>query len=467
MSKAARTPREPSPSPRLPRGPHSLTREQVATDQRRRLMDALTDIVGEKGYTAATIADVTTRAGVSRKAFYEHFANKEECFLYTYDTVVKEGIERVAEAYREVEDLSSGAGYGITTLFELAIENPNALRLVLVEVGAVGPAGVARHERLVAAYEELLREGLGLPPGSGTISSPVLRAMVGGLNKILYTHVRSGEYEKLRDLLPDIVAWTTSYYPAPSSMRTLQDPQPSHPPAGLVGGRAPGTLAPGSTSSRRRGLLRREPNLSRSFVVHSQRERILDAVANLSARKGYAALTVEEIVEEAAVSLNAFYEHFADREDAFLVAYEVGHGKGLAIVERAFDAAPDWRSGVRAGITALFDFLASEPAFAHLALVDALIATPNTIERSNRGVTLYAQMLIPGLDEAPEQSRPATVTIEAIAGGIFELCFSYALQGRIGELSELVPRATYFALAPFLGAEEAGRIAVEGVLGAA
>lgn len=464
MSPAARTPRDPASPARLPRGPHSLTREQVAADQRRRVIGALTEVVGEKGYTAATIADVSARAGVSRKAFYQHFANKEECFLATYDTIVADGVRRVAEAYREVESLSDSAGSAIGALFELAIESPDALRLVMVEVGAVGPAGVARHERLLASYEGLLREGLGLSPGSGTIPNPVLRAVIGGLNKVLYTHVQSGEYEKLRGLLPDILAWTTSYYPAPETMMTLLDPNPNHPSAGLVGGRAPGTLAPGSTSDRRRGLLRREPNLSRSFVVHSQRERILDAVANLSATRGYAALTVEDIVEEAAVSLQAFYEHFADREDAFLVAYEVGHGKGLAIVERAFDSAPDWRTGVRAGITALFDFLASEPSFAHMALIDALIATPSTAEHSNRGVTLYAQMLMPGLEETPEQSKPGAVTIEAIAGGLFELCFSYALQGRIGELSELVPRATYFALAPFLGAEEAGRIAVEGLI---
>ena len=230
-----------------------------------------------------------------------------------------------------------------------------------------------------------------------------------------------------------------------------------------MGGRAPGTLAPGSSSGRRRGLARREPSLSRSFVVHSQRERILDAIANLSAAKGYAALTVEDIAQAAAISLNALYEHFEGKEDAFLVAYEVGHSKGLAIVERAYDAAPDWRSGVRAAIVALFDFLASEPAFAQMALVDALIATPNTAERSNRGVTLYAQMLIPGLDEAPEQSKPAAVTIEAITGGIFELCFSYALQGRIAELSELVPRTTYFALAPFIGGRKRGGLRWRGL----
>ena len=76
---------------RLPRGPHSLTREQVATNQRRRLLEGMIDAIGEKGYAAITVSDVIKRAGVSRKAFYEHFANKEECFLATYDSIAAIG----------------------------------------------------------------------------------------------------------------------------------------------------------------------------------------------------------------------------------------------------------------------------------------------------------------------------------------------------------------------------------------
>ena len=117
---------------------------------------------------------------------------------------------------------------------------------------------------------------------------------------------------------------------------------------------------------------------------------------NLTARDGYASLKVEEIAEQAAVSLVAFYEHFADKEDAFLVAYEVGFGKALAVVERAFAAESDWRQAVRAGIDALFGFLASEPAFAQIALIDALIVTPHTAERSTESVSAFARMLVPG-----------------------------------------------------------------------
>ena len=180
--------------------------------------------------------------------------------------------------------------------------------------------------------------------------------------------------------MPDLAGWAASYYPAPAAM--LAEPSARsrgrRATGSLNGGRAPGTLAPHPPLGGRRGLPRGDQNVSRSFVVQSQRERILDAVTNLTARDGYAALRVEGIAEEAAVSLVAFYEHFADKEDAFLVAFEVGQGKALAIVESAFVAHSDWRLAVRAGIAALFDFLASEPSFAHLALLDALIATEHT-----------------------------------------------------------------------------------------
>ena len=52
------------------------------------------------------------------------------------------------------------------------------------------------------------------------------------------------------------------------------------------------------------------------------------------------------------------------------------------------------------------------------------------------------------------------MTVEAIAGGLFDLCLHYALPGRIRELPELTPTATYIALAPFLGGKEAARIAL-------
>ncbi len=446
---------------RLPRGPHALTREQVSASQRGRLIVAMADLVGHDGYTATTVANVLAYAGVSRKAFYKHFDNKQECFLAAYDAIATEGRREISRAYDAGSDPAEGAQLAIAKLFERAINNPGNVRLALVEAGVVGPTGIERRERLMSEYEGLLRDMLGLPRGPGTVPNPILRGIVGGLNGVLYAHVRSGELEQLRELIPDMVGWAMSYNPPPTSIvRLLSQPVNGHGlPPGLTGGRAPGTLATSAVASRR-GLARgKQSNVSRSMVVHSQRERILDAVANLVAQDGYGALTVEGIAEQAAVSLQAFYEHFAGKEDAFLVAYEVGHARGLSVVERAFATQADWRLGVREGISALFGFLASEPAFAHLALVEALTATRRTAERASDGVAAYAEMLIPGTEAATELKLSPSVTIEAIAGGLFELCLTYALQGHTESLSELLPRATYFTLAPFVGPEQAGEIA--------
>lgn len=438
----------------------TAAREQSRARQRLRLSLAMIDCVGEGGYRSTRVADVIVRAGVSRKTFYEHFGNKEDCLLETYDLIAAEAMRRVEEAYREAKGWPARVETAIHALFDAAIANPGALRLSLIEIAAVGPAGIARRERSSTLYEAFIREALELAPGRGTVSDISLKAVVGGLNRVLYRRVARADAEELGALVPALTDWATSYYPTPATI--LAEPvalsQPQRTALRAQGGRAPGTLAPHPLLGGRRGLPRGDQNVSRSFVVENQRARILDAVTNLTARDGYAALKVEAIAEEAAVSLVAFYEHFADKEDAFLVAYEVGHGKALAAVERAYVAEEDWRLAVRAGIEALFGFLASEPSFAHLALVDALIATPHTAEHSKEGVSAFARMLGPGLEQAPDDA-PAAVMVEAIAGGLFDLCLHYALAGRIGELPELVPAATYIALAPFLGGEEAARFA--------
>ena len=91
--------RSPPASPsRLPSGRHGLTRDVVVASQRTRLVDAMAQIVAEKGYPATTVADVVERAGVSRRTFYEQFADKEACFLAAYDAGLEAVLCRVGYA---------------------------------------------------------------------------------------------------------------------------------------------------------------------------------------------------------------------------------------------------------------------------------------------------------------------------------------------------------------------------------
>ncbi len=410
--------------------------------------------IGQNGYRATTVADVIGHTRASRKTFYSRFANKQECFLATYDLISERATRRLEEAYRVADGWPGRVEAAIGALFSAAIENPAALRLATLEIGAAGSAGIERRERSIAQYMRFISDAAKLAPGKGSMPETIARAIVGGVYWILHGGVSKDELK----LVHELASWAACYYPTP---RTLGRPRAWQPrtPEVPQGGRAPGTLAPHSSFIQRRGLAPGLHNVSPSFVVHSQRERILDAVANLTAANGYEALGVNDIAQEAAVSLKAFYEHFADKEDAFLVAYELGHTKCLAFVERAYAAQSDWRTAVCAGLAALLGFLASEPAFAHLSLIDALTVSAQTAERSRAGVSDFARMLIPGLDEAPGHARPPAVTIQAVAGGIFELCLHHAAQGRIQELPQLTSEATYLALAPFIGTEEAAQVA--------
>lgn len=467
---ARRTTRSPTPlrsyPGKLPRGPHSLTREQVAANQRMRVGMAMLEAIGEKGYVATTVSDVVGRAGVSRKAFYQHFANKEECFLATYDAIAREGRRRVARAFRDAEGQPDRMETGIRSVFEAAMENPDAMRLAITEITAVGPAGIERRERAIVEYAQLIREGLLTSPGMSADTATVLpdttlRAMVGGLNRVLVACLYGSRRTKPLELVPELARWISTYHPVPEAFAanlkaTRSRRKRAH--ARQPGGRAPGTLSPHQD---RRRVPRSGYSASRSFVVHNQRERILDAVTNLTANNGYGNLTVEDVAAEASVSLQAFYEHFESKEDAFLVAYELGHAKGLGFVERAFAQAPDWRSGVRDGLCSLMSYMASEPSFAQLSLMGTMVATPRAYELSNRGVAAYARLLAPGFDEVPKRKRPPQIAIDAIAGGLQEMFLHYAVQGRIEDLPELTADATYVALAPFIGAEAAAQIAVE------
>src|SRR5437870_37717 len=83
----------------LPSGRHHLSRETVRESQRRRLLDAITGAVAEKGYEATTVADVISRAGVSRATFYEFYSDKDECFSAAYDSVIDQLLQGVSSAY--------------------------------------------------------------------------------------------------------------------------------------------------------------------------------------------------------------------------------------------------------------------------------------------------------------------------------------------------------------------------------
>jgi AcrR family transcriptional regulator len=428
---------------KLPRGPHRLTANEVAANQRQRLIDAMAQLAGKRGYASTSVAGIIERAEVSRKTFYEHFADRESLLLAAFDATSSVALEEVRSASRRTGGPTRQIEALMRRLCRVALERPEAIAST-IEIAAADPAGLERHDRLMGEYGELIDECLRTKSKQPVLSPTLARALAGGAHRTIDAYLRTRRAEELPAIAPELARWMRSYHSMPADLATDEAPAPPWPCAGtngFLGGRAPGTLV---LDSYRPAAGKR----SSGFVQHANRERILDAVAQLNDAHGYTALTALSIAEHADISERTFLARFKNKDEAFSAAVELGHMKGQAVVERTRTSERDWHTGVSRAVHALLEFLASEPYFTRLAFVDAPLAGPEMARRTHEHVGAYARLL---LDGAPQRRRPPTIAPEAIAHGLFELAFHHAAEHKIPELPRVAREATYLVLAPFVG----------------
>lgn len=204
-------------------------------------------------------------------------------------------------------------------------------------------------------------------------------------------------------------------------------------------------------------LPRGHHGLPRRFVIQSQRSRVIAAVADVVAEKGYQAMTVADITAHAGVSRKTFYELFRDKHDCFLVAYETVAKQLVDTVAASYAKAGSWPEGVAAGLAAFLDTLAAEPSFARMCIVEVLAAGPEAVKRRDAVMGSFASYIAEGARQpnAGEATPPATA--EAIVGAIHGVVQSRILQDRTKELPSLAPDLLYLVLSAYLGRAEAQR----------
>jgi AcrR family transcriptional regulator len=160
-------------------------RDPVGASQRERLLDATERLIAEKSATGATIEAIVKLAGVSSVTFYEHFRDKEECFVAAFDRAVEE-LRAAVPAEPSGPDQ---AGDVLAVLLEALDAEPERARLCLVEAQRGGPQLRARYEAALDAIAAELPESLG-------------PAIVGGLAWLLRERLELGGGEGVQDLLP-------------------------------------------------------------------------------------------------------------------------------------------------------------------------------------------------------------------------------------------------------------------------
>ncbi|MGI8922188.1 MAG: TetR/AcrR family transcriptional regulator [Solirubrobacteraceae bacterium] len=197
---------------KLPRGRHRLSREDVVRSQRERLLRAMAEAVCEQGYASTPVADVLRRARVSRETFYEHFANKQECFLAAYDasaTILLEAISTALPAEppeppeppEPLEPIATNVAdpldRALAEYLAALAREPAVARTFLVEVYAAGPAALARRVEVQTRFVDWVSVLVGAGDENQRFAC---EAIVAAISTLVTQRVCAGRTAEMREL---------------------------------------------------------------------------------------------------------------------------------------------------------------------------------------------------------------------------------------------------------------------------
>jgi AcrR family transcriptional regulator len=197
--------------------------------------------------------------------------------------------------------------------------------------------------------------------------------------------------------------------------------------------------------------------LSRAYVVRSDRERLLEAMVRVAAARGYEATTVTDVVEVAGVSRATFYELFEDKESCFLEAYDAVIDVLVAHVSTAFESASDepWPKRVAVGLRALVELLSAEADIARMAIVEVTTAGNDARARYRAALGRFTPLLEEGRAYSDQGDELPADTASFAVGGATSMIFDEIRAGRGAALERILPDLVFVVLMPYLGPEVA------------
>jgi AcrR family transcriptional regulator len=188
-------------------------------------------------------------------------------------------------------------------------------------------------------------------------------------------------------------------------------------------------------------------------ITHERR--LLEGMAEAITERGYTATTIADVVRHARVSKRTFYEHFPDKESAFLALYSEASDDMLAVIAGGVGGEAPWRERVEAGVGAYFAELAAHPTLTRTFLVEIQAAGPRGRALRRDVMRRFADGLR-AIAEAVRREDPAVRALSpeiamAAVGGIHELLIEAVEESGPAALPELTDTAVEFLAAVFEG----------------
>ncbi len=418
---------------RLPPGPHRLEREQVLRHQRLRIQGAMVEAVAADGYEATSVKQLIALAGVSRRSFYEQFANKQECFLATFDVLARRLVSNLAaHCDPDCTELQERLGPPLDALAMFAAEDPKAATLLLAVPPRLGRPGLSRLCQASAACERLLGAAFGSCAGAGALPAPVLRAIAGGAQAAVASYLaQPGRERDHARLATTLLAWV-AMFATPSAPRPVK-------------------RAPARPHTRRRRAATAARGREPGAIARELRARLLGGALRLVASEGYCELTGPRIADEARLPVDALGAAFASAEECFAAAVAaVGDGL-LSDLQKRGKPKGDWPRGVRDTLAWLLRELAEQPLHGRTLAELAFLADEQCSAANLARLRALAAALIAGAP--PPGPEPAVV--DMLAGALLHTLRCQVVLGRVRMLPLLADHLAFVVMTPCVGAQRA------------
>jgi AcrR family transcriptional regulator len=432
--------------PATARPSETMARTRSKTTQRERLLTSMVEATNRSGYAGESVESITARARVSKPTFYDYFKDRDDCFTATIEDVQEGVLAAVVQAI-EARPKQEAMASAVTALLDYANANGARARFLMGESMAGGARALDARDRGIARIAGAIERARRKAPAGASVPDLEPRMLVGSVYRMIATRLRRGEAAVIK-LSDDLLAWVAAYERPAGALRW-------HTPApGLAPARSP--HVPDVPIQQMPGLLPRgRVWVSQPEVMENHRLRILYAVARLAAQKGYTASTVADIMRLARIDAQSFYRLFANKQEAFVAAHELGFQQVMDVTAKAFFAGNSWPARSWEAGRALTQLLDANPLVANVGFVAAYAVGPRAVQRIEDSHTAFMFFLQEGLVAQPQADPPSRVAMEAIVAGVFEIIYLQVRKRAKTQITAMLPHIAHLWLTPFLGSEEA------------
>lgn len=199
-------------------------RREAARSQHERLMAALVELSAERGYESVSILDIVSHAGTSKRTFYEHFTDKEDCLVRSFDLAERYLVQSVVFALDGINDHAERISTAMRAYLRALRAAPAFTRLFLNETSAHSPHLANRWSRALEKFGKTMeqrREAIRqADPSVPPLPAMQVMAATAGLNELIRIKVFRDGVESLADIadeLADLAVIMFVARPAPNS----------------------------------------------------------------------------------------------------------------------------------------------------------------------------------------------------------------------------------------------------------